>query len=290
MQGPIKNIDVVTTGHALAHREHVRGSKKPAYWWIFFGKETERLPVNVYVIEHEDGLVLFDAGADTRVITDPDYWPSKATGFFMRRIFDWDMSVDDDLETQLANAGYSAADVSRVVISHLHADHVGGIGHVPQADLFLDEEAWDHMLTPKVDRHMVLTRDIAVLGAKWQPIEFTSTTDPNLAPFTECFDLMGDGSMIVLRTPGHLAGDVSMLVRREGAPPVLMIGDLTYNDEFLEMDQLPATGQHDLLLESFAKVRALRDNNPGLVILPAHDLQAAAKLDVNSQQQTVVSG
>lgn len=274
----IRKVSVVTTGHGLGHREHVYGTKKPSYWWIFFGKKEVQLPINVYVMEHADGVVLFDTGADPRVATDPDYWPTPVTGLFMRNIFDWQITPEDNLATQLERAGYSASDVSKAVMSHLHADHVGGIRHIPQADLFVAEEAWEHMLGLHPEREMVLRRDIAILGAKWQAIDFQPTDDPTLAPFTESFDLMGDGSMMVLSTPGHIAGAVSMLVRRSDAPPVLLVGDLTYGDEFLERNITPANGDREVLLESFAKVKALRDNNPGLIVLPAHDLQAAEKL------------
>ena len=275
---PIRNVSVVTTGHGLGHVEHVHGTRKPALWWIFFGKERVRLPINVYVIEHSDGLVLFDAGADPRVVTDPDYWPTPVTGLFMRNIFEWKITPEDNLATQLERAGYSAADVHKAVISHLHADHVGGIGAIPQADLFVAEEAWEHMKGPHPEREMVLRRDIAVLGAKWHEIAFRPTDDPALAPFSESFDLMGDGSMIVLPTPGHMPGAVSMLVKRTEGSPLLMVGDLTYGDEFLEQDRTPANGDRKVLLETFAKVRALRETMPDLLILPAHDLQAAEKL------------
>jgi glyoxylase-like metal-dependent hydrolase (beta-lactamase superfamily II) len=271
-------VNVVTTGHALAHHEHIYGTRKPAYWWIFLGHKMVRLPVNAYVIEHESGLVLFDAGADPACCTDPNYWVTPGTAFFMRHIFEWDITPEDSLANQMVLAGYDPADVTKAVMSHLHADHVGGIGDIPQADLYVAQEAWDHMLGLRPEREMVIRPKIARLGARWNPIEFEPTDDPSLAPFDRAFDLMGDGSMIVIPTPGHLAGAVSMLVRPADGPPVLMIGDLTYNDEFLEQDRTPDTGERGVLLESFAKVKALKNSNPGLIILPAHDLQAAEKL------------
>jgi glyoxylase-like metal-dependent hydrolase (beta-lactamase superfamily II) len=278
---PIQNVSVVTTGYGLGHREHVYGTRKPTLWWIFFGKDRVRLPINVYVIEHSDGLILFDAGADPRVVTDPDYWPDRITNLFMRNIFDWEITPQDNLAAQLELAGYAAADVSKVVISHFHADHVGGIGEVPQADLFGAKDAWEHMKGPHPEREMVLRRDIAILGAKWNEIAFQPTDDPALAPFTESFDLMGDGSMVVLPTPGHMPGSVSMLVRRGDGAPLLLVGDLTYGQELLEQDKTPATGNTKVLLESFAKVRALQETMSGLIILPAHDLQAGDKLSQN---------
>ena len=245
MQNPttVKRVSVVTTGHALAHHEHIYGSRKPSYWWIFFGKEKVRLPANAYVIEHESGLVLFDAGADPACDTDPNYWQTPGAAFFMRHIFEWEITPQDNLANQMELTGYDPTDVTKAVISHLHADHVGGIGDIPQANLYVAQEAWDHMLGLHPERDMVIRPKIVRLGAKWNPIKFKPTGDPGLAPFDEAFDLMGDGSMMVLPTPGHLAGAVSMLVRPAAGPPVLMIGDLTYNDEFLDHDRTPDTGE-----------------------------------------------
>lgn len=156
---------------------------------------------------------------------------------------------------------------------------VGGIGEVPQANLFAAKDAWEHMMGPHPQGEMVLRRDMATIGARWNEIAFQPTDDPALALFTESFDLMGDGSMVVLPTPGHLPGAVSILVRLSGGPPLLLVGDLTYGEELLEQDRTPATGDTKVLLESFAKVRALKETTPDLIIPPSHDLQAADKLE-----------
>jgi glyoxylase-like metal-dependent hydrolase (beta-lactamase superfamily II) len=34
---------------------------------------------------------------------------------------------------------------------------------------------------------------------------------------------MGDGSLVLLPTPGHTAGSMSLLVRRTGRPPLLQV-------------------------------------------------------------------
>ncbi len=161
-----------------------------------------RLPLNVYVIEHEDGLVLFDAGQERAVVTDPGYYGDRITALFMRNIFRWHIEPDDTLSIQLERAGYSAANVSKAFISHLHADHVSGIAEIPQAELYTAEEGLAYMRGPDhPERHFVLRERIEIPGAKWHSITFQPTDDPELAPFTEAFDLMGDGSMMVLPTP-----------------------------------------------------------------------------------------
>jgi glyoxylase-like metal-dependent hydrolase (beta-lactamase superfamily II) len=269
---------VIRTGEAEGHHEHIYGTSKPALWWIFFGRRWVRLPINVYVIEHEDGLVLFDAGMDRAILTDTNY-PDRITALFNRHIYRFHVGPEDTLTVQLKQAGYAAADVRKAVISHLHCDHVGSINEVPQAELFADEEGLAYMRGPDhPERHFVFRDHVETPSAKWNAIAFEPTDDPALAPFTEAYDLMGDGSLVVLPTPGHLPGSVSMLVRRGDRPPLLLIGDLTYKEEFLERDQFPVIGDHDQLRESFAKVRALKERLTDLVILPAHDYSAPEKL------------
>jgi len=102
--------------------------------------------------------------------------------------------------------------------------------------------------------------------------------DASLAPFTESLDVMGDGSLMLLPTPGHTAGSASLLVRRAGRAPLLLAGDLTYGAEILQRGQLPGVGNRRRLAESSRKVLALAGQQPGLVVLPAHDPTAAQRL------------
>lgn len=281
---PIRAVRVISTGGGAAHPEHLYGTRKPTLWWVFASRKWVTVPVNVYVIEHADGVVLFDTGADPAAASDPEYWPDPVTALFARHLFQWNIKPDDALAVQLKQAGYTPDRVAKAVLSHLHFDHAGGIGDIPNADLYVSAEAWDHMLGRHPEREMVLGRHIAVLGARWRPIIFKPTEEPALAPFGETFDLMGDGSMMVLPTPGHLPGSVSMLVRRADAAPLLLVGDLTYAEQMLQRDQVPATGQADVLRASFSKVRALKKHLPDLVILPAHDPDAAIKLESSTPQ------
>ena len=163
-------ISVVRTGEGEAHHEHLYGTRKPDLLWIFFGRRWVRLPLNVYAIEHADGLVLFDAGQDRAVVTDPDYYPDRITAFFMRHIFRWHIEPEDTLATQLQRAGHSAAEVRKAVISHLHADHVGGIAEIPQAELYAAQEGLAHMRGPEhPERHFVYRDRIEIPGRGGTP-------------------------------------------------------------------------------------------------------------------------
>jgi N-acyl homoserine lactone hydrolase len=82
--------------------------------------------------------------------------------------------------------------------------------------------------------------------------------------------------LMLLPTPGHTVGSLSMLVRADDRPPLLLVGDLSYAVELLMRDQLPGIyADKSQLQASFAKVRNLKAQLPDLVILGSHDPAAA---------------
>lgn len=99
-----------------------------------------------------------------------------------------------------------------------------------------------------------------------------------LVPFDHSLDLAGDGSLILLPTPGHTAGSMSLLVRRETRSPLLLVGDLTYGADILERRGVPGVGNRRKLMETSDKVLALEREMPDLVVLPAHDPNASRRL------------
>ena len=66
---PIRDVKVITTGDGEVHHEHAHGTRNPELVWVFIGRRWLRLPSNVYVLGHTDGLVLFDTGQDRDVVT-----------------------------------------------------------------------------------------------------------------------------------------------------------------------------------------------------------------------------
>ncbi len=273
-QTAIKSVNVLATGRGSQHKEHRFGSWKPSLWWVLTSRSWIEIPILVYVIEHKDGLVLFDAGMSLEVQTDPEYFATPIGRFFARKIFRFKIGSDDTLTGNLLKLGYEASDVRKVVVSHLHFDHIGCINEVPQAELLVGTREWRQLAEPHPERDFILREHIELPGARWQQVEFQQTDDSLFLPFGGCFDVMGDGSMILLPTPGHTVGSLSMLVRSGIYPPLLFVGDLTYASDLLFKNQIPGTGDRKALQSSFEKVRNLKKQLPDLVILPAHDSKA----------------
>jgi N-acyl homoserine lactone hydrolase len=277
-------VSVVSTGTVEIHPEHAFGSRKPLYWWLL----TSRVwlpprPINVYVIEHAKGLVLFDTGQDRASITDDAYFPGGVTGVIYDRLARFHISETQTLASQLNTLGYSAADVDTAIVSHLHQDHIGGIAELNSADLLVSAAEWQQLSRLAPEPRGFLREHIMIPGVTWRQISFEPTTDATLTPFSESLDVMGDGSLVMLPTPGHTAGSVSLLIRRRNKSPLLLVGDLTYGSELLEQRRIPGVGNRSQLATTTDKVLELKHRMPGLVILPAHDPTAAARLQHSTQ-------
>ena len=277
--GPVKAVSVISTGTVQIRPEHPYGTREPLYWWLLTSRRwTPPRPINVYVIEHAKGLILFDTGQDRASVTDGSYFPGGVTGYLYHRLARFDIGERDTLTAQLAALGYTPADVDTTIVSHLHQDHIGGLRELAGSDLLVPAAEWAELHRPAPELRGFLRSHIQLPGLNWHQASLERTDDPALAPFTESLDVMGDGSLLLLPTPGHTAGSVSLLVRRTGKPPLLLAGDLTYGAEILQRGQLPGVGNRRLLAESTRKVLALQHQQPGLVVLPAHDPTAAQRL------------
>lgn len=277
--GPIRRVAVVSTGAVAIRPEHVGPTKKSQTRWLLTSRTwTAPLPINVYVLEHERGLVLFDTGQDRASITDPKYFPGGPLGRIYSRLARFEIGAGDTLAAQLAAAGFDIGDVTTVILSHLHQDHIGGLPELGHADIMVSEAEYDDVSKPAPELRGLLRKHIQLPGLRWKPIEYSALKDDKLAPFTIGYDVFDDGSLVIVPTPGHTPGSMSMVVRRPGFAPLILVGDLTYDIERMEHGDVPGSGNQPQMHQSSEQVLALQQRMPGLVILAAHDPSAAGRL------------
>lgn len=165
------------------------------------------------------------------------------------------------------------------MISHLHQDHIGGIREIAYADLLVSPDEWRSLQRPLAEPRGLLRAHIDLPGLHWASADLAPLGDPGLQPFTVGHDLFCDGSLVILPTPGHTPGSLSLLVRRPDAAPLLLVGDLTYDITAFDRGIAGGVGSRRDLDTTRDRVLALRATNPGMAILAAHDPAAADLLD-----------
>lgn len=276
----VTQVSVISTGTVQIRPEHVESNGAPLLWWLNTSRSwTAPRPINVYVIEHEQGLVLFDTGQDRRSVTDPDYFPGGLVGYNYRRLARFAIPEDATLTEQLTDRGYDIADVRVAILSHLHQDHIGGLRELPTSAQVLASSA---ELAAVNNRFAVLggilREHIQLPGITWVSVTPQPVHDDSIAPFSSAHDVMGDGSLLLLPTPGHTPGSLSLLLRSDGIPNMLLVGDLTYDADLLAADRVPGVGERAALHLTTERVNQLAARYPGMPILAAHDPDAARRL------------
>ena len=276
---PISRVSVVSTGSVQIRPEHVGPTRKNTYLWLATSRRwTAPRPINVYVIEHREGLVVFDTGQDRASVTEASYFPGGLTGVFYTRLAQFDIGPDQTLTRQLSAIGYDVADVGTAVLSHLHQDHIGGLPELGHADIMVSDQEWQALQRPLPKLRGFLRSHIDLPGLRWHRVRMEGLDDPDLAPFDAGHDVFADGSLALLPTPGHTPGSMSLLVRRPGHAPVMLVGDLTYDADLLAAGHVPGAGNKAQMRTAVANVNALRQRFPDLTVLAAHDPTAANRL------------
>jgi N-acyl homoserine lactone hydrolase len=273
----VRTVSVLSTGTVWIRPQHARRDRTPVAWWLFTSRRwTRALPINVYVIEHERGLVLFDTGQDRRSVTDAGYFPGGIPGLIYRRLARFVIGEHETLTAGLERLGHRPEDVTTVVLSHLHQDHIGGIHELPNAQILVSAAELARSKAPRAALEGYLVRHLNDPQINWRPVEFDESR--GIAAFSRAHDVFGDGSLTLLPTPGHTIGSLSMLVRRDGLAPLVLVGDLTYDVELLEAGEIPGLGPAAAVRDSSRRIRELQHDS-GAVVLAAHDPAARSLLE-----------
>jgi glyoxylase-like metal-dependent hydrolase (beta-lactamase superfamily II) len=201
-----------------------------------------RFPVPAFLIETETERILVDTGLHPGFVSDPEgrYGRPDLTGIWRS---EQEQSVADqvDLDT-----------LTMVVLTHLHFDHAGGLSLIPDSvPVVVQRAEWEagHDAAA-VARNFFLPQDYA--GREVTLVEGDH-------------DLLGDGSIELLLTPGHTPGHQSVRIGN------LVLGiDVTHFASGLDDHVFPAFGHdREQQLASALRLRALRD--AGATVLPGHD-------------------
>jgi N-acyl homoserine lactone hydrolase len=198
------------------------------------GQFSIRIPT--FLIEHRDGVVLFDTGLDPRAATDA----AEIYGA-VAELMHIEFNREQRLDIQMKALGYEMEDIDHVVVSHLHLDHAGGMSLFPHAQFWLGSGEQSHAIAP-----------IEEQAGFFHDEDLESLRRFRYEEVVEDRDLFGDGSISLLSTPGHTPGHLSLVVRLPGRNFVLS-GDATHTRNSLA-ELIPLPSEYD----SEAAVRSMQ--------------------------------
>ena len=167
---------------------------------------------NCYLIKHAKGLILWDTGIPDAVAAMPDGMVVANGAITYRRA--------KTLAAQLAEIGIKPADVTYVALSHTHGDHVGNIGLFPSSAVLIQGAEYDW----------------AIAGTAKPAFAATQT----ITKLTGDRDVFGDGSVMILSTPGHTPGHQSLLVRLPKTGFIVLSGDAVHFEDNWTNKRVPS--------------------------------------------------
>lgn len=209
----------------------------------------------------------------------------KATRPFPERLYAWTTPVDLPSERcariQLESRGIVPRDISTVVLSHLHGDHAAGLGDFPSARIVLSKEAWEATRTHRwrnTRKGVLPALFPADLPRRALWIEDLPRTplEGHLAPLGSGIDLFGDASFRLIPLPGHAPGHHGAFFEDALRGRTLLVADASWTGESLRAWRPPGflaglvMSDRREALSTLRKLVRLREEDPGLLMVPSH--------------------
>ncbi len=264
------NIHLISTGHVKITRNWRVGKSEGLGRLanaLLDRRFTDWLPIYCAVIEHAEGLTVVDTGipADANA---PIYFPPHLR--LVQRAAYFDVTAEDKIGAQMRRMGLDPADVRRVILTHLHQDHDGGLHHFPNAEILVSRREWaaGQGWGGRMNGYM---------NWRWRNLS------PRLIDFESgayySFDTserVADGIRLV-PTPGHSAGHLSVVIE-QGDHAVMVAGDAAYAQELLLRDTVDGVGPDpSAQRDSHRRILRFAEQVP-TVFLPSHDPDAENRL------------
>ena len=177
-----------------------------------------KLTASCYVIKHPKGVLLWDTGLGDAIAKMP-----QGLDLFGGLIHE---SVPVTLASQLEQLGLAPADITYVAFSHLHGDHAGNANLFPASTWILNskEIAW-------------ATATPTPLGV--DPSLFSGYKTAKTQMIDGDYDVFGDGSVKILRAPGHTPGHAVLELKLRKAGVVILSGDLYHVHANRDFQRVP---------------------------------------------------
>src|SRR5262245_22174809 len=187
---------------------------------------TEPLPIYAWVVEHPEGIIVVDTGETARA-SQPGYFPGWQP-YFRFAVKEW-VHPEEEIGPQLHALGIDPErDVRWLVLTHLHTDHAGGLHHFPGVDILVSRAEY----AGARGFHGQIEGYPNNRWPDWFAPRLLDFEDRPYGPFNQSLPLTKAGDVVLVPTPGHTRGHLSIVVR-EGERAIFLAGDTSYTQNLL---------------------------------------------------------
>jgi glyoxylase-like metal-dependent hydrolase (beta-lactamase superfamily II) len=261
-------------GYCTAKESHAikGGSNKTIKFHALFG-----------LISHPlHGWILFDTGYTKRFYAATNRFPNS----IYAAITKVQVKEEDEVKSKLKYHGIEASDIQHVIITHFHADHIGGLKDFENARFYCSKPAYEQLKTIKP--FIAFTKGILT---SLVPADFASRVtliEDHCPPVNDeilgiKYDLFNDQSIFLTMLEGHAAGQLGAILSTHKNKYFLVADACWLRKSFEEMVLPPAfvklffSSWRDFKT-SLEKVHRYYKANPSTVIVPTHCFETTSKL------------
>lgn len=254
----IKTAQVEGRGHGLPRRLAIFTDPNWTDW----------VPTYAWLIDHPEGIIVVDTGQGAHLLES-----GKSLHPYVRWEVAFRIDREQEIGPQLRARGIGLRDVKRVVLTHLHMDHDGGLAHFPNSEILV---APGELQTASG----LLGRLRGYLPHRWptwfdpKPLKLATES---FGPFMASRRLTEAGDVVAVATPGHTADHISVVVS-DGDTAYFLAGDTSYNEDLMLAGKLDGVSADEQVCgATLDAIRRFTQSCP-TVYLPTHDPRSGDRL------------
>jgi len=210
------------------------------------------VPICAYLLDTAQGLVMFDTGLNSSRLAHD----AHARALFVNDKFPAPPIVfpEHELLPQLAAIGVAPDDVSQVILSHTHIDHVGALHYFRRARVVIQRLEHEAAFSDE-GRARFYFADIAGRDLDWHLIDGDCEIMPGLD---------------AILTGGHRPGHQSLVVRLPESGTKVLTADVADLRENFDKEILGSAVDDAAALASIRRLNAIVAST-GAELVPLHD-------------------
>ena len=239
---------------------------------MLFGRQwVEPVPIYAWVIEHNEGVIVVDTG-DTARTSEPGYFPRWQP--YYKFAVRFHVKPQQEIGVQLKQMGISPKDVKKVVLTHMHTDHAGGLHHFPESRIYVNMAEYKRTLGFQGQ----IIGYVPHRMPGWLSPEAIVFDNKGFGPFEKFWSITSNGDVKVVSTEGHTPAHISVIATIEDVH-YFLAGDTSYSEEtLLQKIADGVSPDPNRAVDTLQNILTFASQHP-TVYLPTHDPNSERRLN-----------